>query len=314
MNRRSLLVRLGLLASAVGGAVWLRDHVLWKPPSVAFAGGVETTGWLDWSSPRASVPTVRAVVGGRVVTALIDSGAQYSVIDRRLFAALGVTTVFDMPMVAYGVGGGAQVGRGVVLSVQVGGLTLSGLRTAILDLGPLAAGDGLGAPLILGQDVLGALVLELDVQRRRLSLGAPGRNLDPDLWPVDVEKRGAALTAEVSVEGAVVRAVIDTGATSLLSVSRDAAEGAGLLDGRVARRGSSLVLGGQVEARVVEARTVTFADQLYRRVPVSIYADGGLPGVPEALLGMAAFEGRRVALDLGAGRLSVSRPLDLTVG
>ena len=39
-----------------------------------------------------------------------------------------------------------------------------------------------------------------------------------------------------------------------------------------------------------------------------------LPNFPDGLVGMEAFEGRRAALDLGAGRLLISRQLDLTIG
>ena len=73
------------------------------------------------------------------------------VIDRALVEALGLTTFFDMPLVAYGVGGQPQVGRGVTLDLTIGSLAVAGLRTAILDLGPLAEAAGLGAPLVLGQ-------------------------------------------------------------------------------------------------------------------------------------------------------------------
>ena len=55
---------------------------------------------------------MRVRIAGREVTALIDSGAQYSVIDRALVEALGLTTFFDMPLVAYGVGGSRRSGAG----------------------------------------------------------------------------------------------------------------------------------------------------------------------------------------------------------
>ena len=87
----------------------------------------------------------------------------------------------------------------------------------------------------------------------------------------------------------------------------------GLLDGRPARSGSSLVLGGSLRSTVVEARTVTFADQLYHRVPVGVFDQPPLPNFPGGLVGMEAFSGRRAALDLGRGLMHVSRPLDLTV-
>ena len=131
--------------------------------------------------------------------------------------------------------------------------------------------------------------------------------------PIAVRRKGGALVTEATVEGATVEAVVDTGASALIALSRTAAEGAGLLDGRHARRGASIVLGGAMASSVVEARTVTFGDQLYERVETPIYPDVALPGFPTALLGMAAFAGRRMVMDLGGGRLSVSRALDLTV-
>ena len=311
MNRRTLLVRIGTIGAAIAGGWWLKDNVLWRAPDVTFdlAGA-----WLPYDAPRLSLPTVRATVAGREVRALIDSGAQYSVIDRSLFAELGLSNTFDMPLLAYGVGGAAQLGKGVTLDVGLGGTQIENLRAAILDLGPLAHDGGLGTPLILGQDVLGQGLLDLDVERRRLRFLPRDAALPNNVVPVEVRRVGRALGATITVEGAVVEAVIDTGASGLLSLSREAAGNAGLLDGRESTDGATLVLGGATASTMVEARTVTFADQLYRRVRTGIYADVAIPGYPAALIGMEAFEGRRVVFDLGGGRLLASRVLDLTIG
>ena len=59
---------------------------------------------------------------------------------------------------------------------------------------------------------------------------------------------------------------------------------------------------------------MTFGDDLWRSVGVPVFADGPLPHAPDALLGVAAFADRQVALDLGRGRLHVSPQMDLTVG
>ncbi len=317
MRRRDLLIRLGLIAGGVGGAWWLRDHVLWRGPTVVFAPG-GTTGWQPYAEPRASTPTVEVSVDGRPVRALIDSGAQYSVIDRSLVQTLGLTHVFDIPMVAYGVGGQAQVGRGATLDVRIGGpqgVRLEGLRAAILDLGPLAGDKGLGAPLILGQDVLRELILELDVRRRRIRLiSRAGWTPPPGLAPVAVTRAGKALLAAITVEGAAVDAVIDTGASAVLAVTRETADAAGLLDGRRRTPGQSMVLGGVVGAETVIVRTLTIGDELYRQAAVAIYDDVAVPGFPKALVGMAAFEDRRVVLDLRGPRLFVERPMEITVG
>ena len=111
-----------------------------------------------------------------------------------------------------------------------------------------------------------------------------------------------------------MRAVIDTGFSSLIALSQGAAETAGLLDGRPETAGASIVLGGVARARVIEAKTVTFGDDLWRGVATPVFADSPLPNYPDALLGVAAFEDRDVVLDLGRGRLHVSPQMDLTVG
>ena len=314
MRRRSFLIRAGAAATAVGGGLWLKDHVIWRRPRLTFPEG-GTSGWSPFVVHDAATPTVRVRIAGRDVTALIDSGAQYSVIDRALVGALGLTTFFDMPMVAYGVGGRAQVGRGVTLDLTIGGMAVTGLRAAILDLGPIADEAGLGAPLVLGQDLLGEAVLELDLKRRRSRLADPGLHIvSPALRSVPVRRSGTALTAEVTIEGAVMRAVIDTGFSSLIALSQGAAEAAGLLDGRAETAGSSIVLGGVARARVIEVKTVTFGDDLWRAVATPVFASSPLPNYPDALLGIEAFEDREVALDVGRGRLHVSAQMDLTVG
>ncbi len=314
MNRRDLLTRAALLAGGLGGAWWLRDNVLWRDPGVVFpADG--SSGWLPYDEPRASVPTVLVTVAGQTIRALVDSGAQYSVIDRGLFDLLGLTRAVDLPLIAYGVGGGAQMGRGTTLDLTVGAMRIEKLRAAILALGPLAMRDGLSAPLILGQDLLGESVLELDTEGHQMRFLTPRAYVPPTgTTPIVVRRERGALATQVTVEGATMQAVVDTGASALLALGRDAAQSAGLLDGRPSERSSSIVLGGAIAADVVRARTITVGDRLHRDVEVPIYADVALPGFPSALLGMEAFEGRTVVLDLPGGRLHVGAGMDVTVG
>ena len=312
MNRRTLLTRAGLLAAVGGAAWWARETVFWPAPEAAFGRGGRTP-WLPMAR-AASQPTVRVIVDGVETVALIDSGAPYSVVDRAWRRAGGGSETFAAPMVAFGLGGHAQLGRGTRLDVALPGLAIRDLHAAVLDMGPVAGAGGLGTPLILGQDVLRRMVLELDPRARRLRLVArDGFVADPSMVAAPV-RRGGGLTAEVTVEGATVRALIDTGASGVLALDRTTARAAGLLDGRRTTRSDSAVLGGLLSAQAVEARTVTFARQLYRGVSVGIYDRPPLPNFPNALIGMEAFAERRVALDLGGGALHASRLMDISVG
>lgn len=316
MDRRSFLIRTGVIAGAVGGGWWLKDHVLWRAPGVAFAADGRTP-WMPYVS-RVLSPTVSLRLAGREVTALVDSGAQYSVIDKTFHEAiaadLGPRPLFDVPLVAYGVGGQPQMGQGVRLDVAMEGLSLTGLRCAILDLGPLADDRGLSAPLILGQDVLKLMQLELDLNDRRLRLHAAGQVAPAGQWTrLPVRRRGTSLVAPVQVEGHPLEAVVDTGATSILSLSGKAAEDAGLRDGRTVTAGDSLVLGGSVRADVVQVDHLAAAGQTFTNVPVPIYGAVGLPGLPTALLGMQAFRDQGLLVDVGGGALYRAAQLDLTV-
>jgi len=305
MNRRTLLTRLGLVGLAVGGGWWLRDHVLWRKPTVAFDAAQP---WQPYAARSAS-PTVRVRIGGRQVTALIDTGALFSAIDRTLYAALGSPAGFDVPLVAYGVGGAPQVGRGVTLDMDLPGLQVRSLRTAILALGPLADDAGPGIRLILGRDLLSMLLLDLDTPARRLRLLDPAASIRPSgLTPLAVQNGPRGLVARVSVEGAPVPAIVDTGATGVLSLSRSAAATVGLLDGRPGRSGTTIVLGGRMGVEVVEAETLGIGERQFRKVPVGIYPDIDVPGFPQALIGMGAFRGSRVSIDLDRGALQVGKP------
>lgn len=316
MNRRGFLIRTGVLVGAVGGGWWFKDKVLWPTPRPIFDD--VATPWLSFRAP-AVTPTVDAVVGGLPTVALIDSGAQFSVLDAALHARLAAEgrerLSFPLPLLAYGVGGRPQVGRGAVIDVELEGLALPSLRAAILDLGPIAdRRRGLGAQLILGQDALETMVLDVETAARRSRLSAPGAlALRADARPLPARREGGALRLDVTVEGRGVEALVDTGASSLLALSRRSAETAGLLDGRPLAAGSSLVLGGQVSARVARASTVGVAGRTFADAPVAIFEDVTAPGFPGALLGMAAFEGQAVRLDLARAGLWTAETPDMTL-
>ena len=299
-----MLFKAGALALTGAGLGWWRDRILWPDPKVQFADGAVSSGWRPFSSRTHRVVIVDAVVNGAPVRALVDSGAQSSVIDAALAQRLGLKTGATVPVVALGVSGEPQLGRTAVFEVQLGALSFRGLRAAVLDLGGISSASGLPFSLILGQDVLRQVVADFDFPRQRLSFHRPDAYVLPEsAMASPARRKGRELVVPVMVEGAPLEVALDTGASGSLSLSSDVAEGLGLLAGRPIGWGRSISFGGVSRNRVVAARTLSFAGRDYRDVPVDIYPAqaGGL--IPEGLLGVEMLERYRVIIDHGRGRL-----------
>jgi len=307
-SRRSFLSQAFWLAAA-GGAFWLvRDKILWSAPQPRFAQGGGSSGWLSFAVPRQPMPTIKATVQGREVNALLDSGAQYSVVDRAFAEEMQLATSFT-PLIAVGVGGQPQLGRGATVDVQVGDLSLARLKAGVLELGPIASPSGLSAPLILGQDVLRQVVADIDFPRRRLMLAADAEHeLPQGVLAAPVQARGRALAAKVFVNGAPMEVTVDTGASMVLALASDVAQAAGLMTGQKPRYGASAVLGGQLAGQIVTAQAVAFAGAVFSDVDVLIFPSQRLPGFPKGLLGVGAMEGFRTILNHAAGEMHLLKP------
>lgn len=301
-TRRSLLKSLAGLA-AVGGGAWLvREHVLWPEPPVQFSG--PDSGWLPFTTRFQSAVTVRAMLNGVRVNALVDSGAQYSVVDRAFAERLNLPASLAPPLLAYGAGGNPQVGRGAAVDVSVGALRLPALKAAVLNLGPISQEAGLSAPLILGQDVLHELVADIDFPGRRMRfLPQQGFVVPENAVETPSRRRGRALFVEVTVEGERFEVMLDTGASFALGLTDKAADAAGLLAGRKITPSRSVVLGGVAAGGVVTLDTIRFGEIELRKSPVHIFPGQPLPGFPDGLLGFGALAPYRALLDHGHGRL-----------
>ena len=305
--RRAFLSQLGLVAAAGASAWWLRDHVLWPAPDLVLTPGASGSGWLPFWRPDQGVVIVQARVNGRTVQALVDSGAQTSVIDRALAARLGLPTALAGPLIlAFGVSGDPQLGRAATFDLQLGSLSLNGLRAALFDVAALAGASGRPFELILGQDVLHAVVADLDFAAGRLAFHDPaGYSPPPGAAPTPARLKGREVLVPVIVEGARLEVALDTGASSALALSAETAQAAGLLSGRSVGSVPSIGFGGYTRDRLVHVRSFTFAGRTVEDMPVHVYQPSG-DHVPDGLLGVAALTGLRLILDTGRASLHLA--------
>ena len=308
-SRRTALAQLAALGLGAAGMWWLRDQVVFPTPRPRFTRGAQGSGWLPFLAP--GLVSVQAQVAGLPIGALIDSGAQTSVLDRAAAERLGVAPGAPIPMLAYGVTGGPQVGRGGVLDVALGALVLPRLHVALLDLGPIAEATGGRVELVLGQDLLRQVAADLDFPAGRLALRPLDAPSPGALRPLPARRRGRELMTWVRVEGHALEAVVDTGSSAALSLSEAAARTAGLLAaGRRSILQPGVTFGGASAYRVVVAESFSWAGEPpMSEVAVQVFPTPAASALaPDALLGVGALQSRRLMLRLGAGELAVVSP------
>ncbi|MCR5877843.1 pepsin/retropepsin-like aspartic protease family protein [Phenylobacterium sp. J367] len=318
MNRRALLGQLGLLAAGGAGVWLLRERLAWPAPELQIAGGGPGTDWLPLPEAGGMID-LPARVGGRAIRAVLDSGAQYSAIDAGLAGELGLPPGSPVPMLAFGATGGPQMTRSVRLDLDIaspegGALKLTGLRAATLDLHPLARLTRRPFSMLLGRDLLRAVVAEVDFPRARARFWrqeawTPGAD-----WRAATVRRGRAhaLMAEVQVENAPpLEVMIDTGATGALALSETAAGARGLLgEGRRVRTARSVTLGGLSQDRLIRADAISFAGHRFEDEDVQVFTPAANAPIPDGLMGLGLLGRFRVALDHARGRLFLMGPYD----
>jgi predicted aspartyl protease len=311
-TRRALVSRLPLLIAG-GAALWLvRDRLPWPAPPMRFASG-RSTGWIALP-PRNGLIEMPARVNGQPIRVVVDSGAQFSAIDRALAARLDLPQTVALPIVAYGVSGKPDVTFTVRLDLELPGLAIPGVRAAALDIGRLSVITGRDFQMLIGRDVLRALVLEADLPRDRAAFHAPeAYRPAADAIVVPLTLTGAGPMTPVTVEGAQLDVMVDTGSTGALALSTRSAQAAGLLaPGRRMRQAHSVSLGGLSLDRIVTARSVAVGPLSLPETPVQIYAPSAGP-VPAGLLGLGFLRRFRIALDLPGRRLLLLRPTPTVV-
>lgn len=308
-TRRGFLVRLGLLATAGGALFMVRDRLPWPPLEPQFANGRDT----PWQAlpARSGLIEIAVAVNGTPVRAVVDSGAQFSAIDRGLAERLALPRTVAAPILAYGVSGGPSLTHTVRLDLRLPGLAIAGLRAAALDLAAISSATGRDFQLLIGRDVLRHMVIEADFPRDRARFLAPQAYRPPrDAIHLPLTTRRGAPMLAVQVEDAPpLEVLVDTGASSVLALSASAATQVGLLaPHRRVESAHSVSLGGLSLDRLVTARTLRVGGLTVHATDVQIYTPAANAPAPSGLLGTGLFRQFRMALDIAGERLVLVRP------
>lgn len=233
----------------------------------------------DWARPPAPREArlerfnnrlfIAAAINGRPVTALLDSGAEMTVLDDGFAARLRLPLTGGAT--AQGSGAEAMQARFAEnLTISSAGITLAGRTAAVMDLGEVSTRLlGRNVDVILGRDLFDAARLRIDLQAATL------RQAPRDREPVGVR---LPLTAErgietfpAMVEGHPAATVFDLGNGSEVMIGRAFAERIGAAGpGRIVERRSGGGLGGARQRDIVHLRSLTVAGRTFRNVPAAI--------------------------------------------
>lgn len=239
-----------------------------------FAADKDSTGWLPIDLYLDRYVYLRGTLQGEPTDIVLDSGAGATVIDDAFARRLGIASTGEIE--AKGVGGkqGARTLRGVDL--QLGALTLRGLRGVAIDLSGVGTMLGRAMPVILGKEVFHELIVDIDYPNRRIAFHRR------DSFTYRGEGRAARLLAgqdghraiEATIEdGPVGRFTVDTGSGGTLDLFAHFTQAHRLLDGRKpTSQTQSGGVGGKILTTTGTLRALSLAGYRLRDVPVGFAA------------------------------------------
>lgn len=249
---------------------------------------------------------VQAEINGRPAILEIDTGASTTSFTPGARTRLNLRGV--QPTAGAGAGGAiSRVSWLYVVKLVIAGETLRGLPAVMFPRGDAHAIDG-----VLGMDVLGDYVLEVDLRAMRVVLRDQGDTsfLGPDLVAADYRPLpGGQIALGVGLGGRPATAVLDLGANRTLANARAAlapdddhttiSAAIGADRNRLTFRTASDV--------AIAVGPVTLAARSVWINDLPIFQTFGLADRAALVLGTDALAGRRVVIDPFAHRVYLSR-------
>jgi len=243
--------------------VWLAAVLLALLPGAACAQQVA----IEMHNGRIFVP---AELAGHASEALLDSGAEMTLVDTAYAREIGLTATGGDKV--QGSGGEAEARFAAGVTLRVAGKTLTGLTVAILDLSDISKRLNGGVPIhmIVGREFFDSGRWSIDLTQG--TLAAASRDETPRGIRLPLTSTHGIEALPVSVEGLPsVLAVFDLGNGSGVMVGKAYADRVGFTrDGRPQTRAQGGGIGGGRERRMVTLSRLGVAGRVFHNVPAAI--------------------------------------------
>lgn len=297
----------------------LDDAVFARPAAVQvvrFDPGRTDSGWLDFelfSQRRLFIPVT---IQGQTVDAMLDSGAEVTVVDRAFAEKIGL--VGQGGVTAIGTGGSETVSIAPGFDVRLGGAELKGVTVAVMDLSPITQALGRPVPVLLGKEMMNQAITDIDFAARRIRLVAPDAFAPPPgtielpLTPVN----GLRALPVVIEDGPTVMAMFDLGNGTPIALFPGYAAEARLTEGRRVSAVMAGGVGGAAPAVLFNLNSLSIGGHVFESVPATVRGEGVWAREDAAAnVGMPILSRFRLMIDFGGDRLfllpgpDMARPL-----
>lgn len=244
--------------------------------------------------------TFKAVVAGRSVWALLDNGAERSLIDTTLAADAGLQ--IGAPQGTVRTSTGSSIPKRRVSDVQIripDQLEIQSPAVAGFDMAALSAAMGRKIEFVLGADYLSQLSVKLDPAKRSLDLYPSGVLRPPAGFPSLPLKEGYRI--EIDVDGKPVVVQVDLGAAGALTLKPNAWQRVGPPNASVQRGETVGVDGLKQTADFGVLPVVSLGANRYSNVRTKIFpwpSDD-----TEGTIGMDLLDQLFIVLDAKAGKM-----------
>ena len=274
MHRIASLLLLTVVAMATSPRVWAAD-----PGELR----------ISFETRRGHLIVVEAQVEGLPLQALIDTGANRSVIDTRIAERLGINRVSS---VVAAFGKTSTVDQAIVRNLRIGPIHTAAV-VLVADL------SDWGVDAIIGMEVLGRSDFGIDFETEEIVF-EPTETL-PESVPFDLEQSLAIVTLEV--RGQPVRLSVDTGAAGITLHQTDRLSQ--IVRSPLTRSVRTSNFTGAATVTEVRLREVRLGSSLWRELRANVTSAPPLEGVDKlGVLSVASLGLKRIQFDFERGVFS----------
>lgn len=272
-------------------------------PAAARKSACASSPWHGFDIDRDRHIRVPVTIAGTAFSAVLDSGAARSVIDRGAAERLGLKT--RPGYAARGLTGTVEGAISEAVPVEIGDVALS-LPMGVLDLGALSKASARPIDAVLGREIFERSIVDIDFRRARIRFVERGCDVADDRATVLPLRSGNGMySVTAAIEGGgETDFLLDLGSSVSVYVSPGHALRTRLLEGKKVSTGMTVGMEGLDVSLLSTLRSFRLAGVELRNVPVAVPERWSQDA--SGVIGLPVLGRFRVRIDAAGGEIRLT--------